>query len=591
MNAGYYIYNRLMPLTSPASAVLSCLLLLPLLGQETPLWTDEDALLLSRGGYRVEQGRVFEGGAAQPLSPEDLSYALEQARSKVRLKALMELDIILNRYGPGEKMSQEDVASVRRIGRENWSLWKRDTRELLKPYFSLRELQDMPSASAGVSSKPPAQEPAAAPPLPPSPPAGTVNPRPLGTAAPLPSLPPPVPLTPLGLLKQASGPGAPGVGAAGPPPAKDEPPPLPDEAALSAAVGETPSAPAPKTLSRSPAAVPEVLPAPAAPPVVVEASSSPAAPAPAPAGVEPAPAVPTQAPPPAAVDLDTQAFASFLATAPYGRDVKPLLSLILRHGREPERKTALGIVLEHLPHITLDSTRCGTSARHALLGGGAERRQVALNDSPLFLERRRLLAKDTVWLPDSPRYYSERAMPLPRAEALSREAASEREERTDRGLTRIYKDGSMRLRLSQEQLASELLAALLELDADLRGWEPGLHTRLRSDAARLRFLRAFAKDTGKPPELDRELRAGLREWIERPEDRIDLLLQLETPQEERPGLELTILEAGGILEGQTAQALRKALPAPKTEAPLIRTGSPGARDAWLAIEAAARSEQ
>ncbi|MEK7743926.1 MAG: hypothetical protein AAB578_06025, partial [Elusimicrobiota bacterium] len=312
--------------------------------------------------------------------------------------------------------------------------------------------------------------------------------------------------------------------------------------------------------------------------------------------VRPEPAAPAQLPaaaviPAQAVAVDSPAFASFLETAPYGRDVKPLLALLSLHAREPERGAALGVVLEHLPHITLDSTRCGTHARHALLDTGSQRRQVALNDLPLLVERRHLLAKTAAWLPDSPGYYSERALPPPRLDGLPREAPSEKEERTVRGLARIYKDGSMRLRLSQEQLASELLVALLGLDGRLRGWEEGLHTRLRAEAARFRFLRFYAKDTGKPPELDRELRAGLDEWIERPEDRIDLLLQMDASQAERAAFELTALESAGVLEEQAASALRKTLPAAKAEAPAVRTGSPAAREAWLATETAARSEQ
>ena len=388
-------------------------------------------------------------------------------------------------------------------------------------------------------------------------------------------MPPPFPLTPLGLARQAAP-------AATPSPAKDEPPPLPDEAALSAAVGETLPRPAA-------AAVPAAAAPPAAPaPVPVPITAAPVS------AVQSEPAaspIPSLAIPSETVALDTHAFASFLETAPYGRDAKPLLTLLALHAREPERTAALGIVLEHLPHITLDSTRCGARARHALLNTGPQRRQIALNDLPLLVERRHLLTKTAAWLPDSPQYYSDRAMPPPRLDALSREALCEKEERTDRGLTRIYKDGSMRLRLSQEQLASELLVALLDLEAGLRGWEPGLHVRLRSEAARFRFLRSYAKDTGNSPDLDRELRSGLREWIERPEDRIDLLLQLETSEAERAALELTILGTAGILEEQAALALRKTLPAPKTEAPAIRTGSPAAREAWLAIETAARREQ
>ncbi|MEK7656276.1 MAG: hypothetical protein AAB412_00830 [Elusimicrobiota bacterium] len=541
--------------------------------------TEEDAYFLSRGGYRVEQGRVFDKDSTQPLSQEDITFALEAARSKVRLKALMELNLVLNRYGPSEKLSPEDLASVRRICRENWGVWTRDTRETLKQYFSLRELQDMPSLTGGKAAAPTATGTAA--PAPSSQERG----RPPLAGGPAAPLPPPFPLTPLGLAQKAAP-------AAAPSSMKDEPPPLPDEAELSAAVGDAhPQAP-PQAPPAPPVQVPQA--APAAAPLAVQSEP---APVPAPPSAAPPAAVPSAAMPavpviPAqAVAVDSQAFASFLETAPYGRDVKPLLALLSLHAREPERGTALGVVLGQLPHITLDSTRCGARTRHALLDAGEPRRQIALNDLPLLVERRHLLAKTAAWLPDSPRYYSDRAMPPPRLDALPREAPSEKEERTDRGLTRIYKDGSMRLRLSQEQLASELLVALLDLDGILRGWEPGLHTRLRSEAARFRFLRSYAKDTGKSPELDRELRAGLGEWIERPEDRIDLLLQLDASEAERAALELTALESAGVLEEQAASAFRKTLPASKAEAPAVRTGSPAAREAWLATESAARSEQ
>ncbi len=171
IEGGYYIYNTLMLGAALAAILLSGPIPPPALGQEPSPLTEEDAYFLSKGGYCVEQGRVFDKDSAEPLSQEDLSFALEQARSKVRLKALMELNLVLNRYGPSEKISPEDLASVRRISRENWGVWTRETRETLKQYFSLRELQDMPSLTGGKAAAPTAPGTAAT--QPPSPQPGS----------------------------------------------------------------------------------------------------------------------------------------------------------------------------------------------------------------------------------------------------------------------------------------------------------------------------------------------------------------------------------------------------------------------------------
>ncbi|MBI5245188.1 MAG: hypothetical protein HY922_16115 [Elusimicrobia bacterium] len=551
-----------------------------------------DFLLLTQSGYRIEDSRIYSSSSTEPVGRVDLSYILENLRSRRRLKALLELEMIFNRNFNRELPSNEREA-VRRIAREHWALFPRSTREQMKPYFYLHELEQMsgemsigPAAQAAVPSAVAAQPTAVS----------TVSAPSISPFAAM------APLLPLGVAQQAKS-------------APAEPTPVP---AQPAAVLPTPAPgviepaavpPAPVPSPVQPAAAPPAsIPAPAIAPtsVPVEPAPAPVQPAavlpdPVPAPVQPAAAPAAPAPAFAAapqftyrepVSFSSEAFLAYIETAPYGRDVKPLLQLLAAYGRDPERRIALGLVQGLMPHIVLDSIQAGASAR-GVRAPAPGKLEIALNDGPVLLRRRKLFSTRTILLPDSPQFYRERGLAQRTQAAFVRENASESEADEDEGRTRIYRDGSRRLRLSQEQLAGELLAALLDADALLRGWKPDLHARLRSETARFRFYRALAKETEKEPALDRNLSAAYREWLERPEDFIDFMFQTWGLAQNK-AREIALLESAGVLSAPEAEKARKSIPknAPEgagvTE---IQVESPQVRQAWLEIDRLAREER
>jgi hypothetical protein len=180
----------------------------------------------------------------------------------------------------------------------------------------------------------------------------------------------------------------------------------------------------------------------------------------------------------------------------------------------------------------------------------------------------------------------------PALDAISRDTAPEREFTEEEGTVAAYKDGSLRLRLSPEQLAGELLSALLDADARLKGWPSDIHLRLRSSAARNRFWRAYAKDQGRQPLLDPETRTAYEEWRERPEDWADLFFQT---MERDPAMELRLLESAGLLSSEETSVALERLPkekaAPQEGVKELQVSGPQARESWLETERLARESQ
>jgi hypothetical protein len=219
--------------------------------------------------------------------------------------------------------------------------------------------------------------------------------------------------------------------------------------------------------------------------------------------------------------------------------------------------------------------------------------QIALNDGPVILRVRKFLGAKSIRLPDSPQFYRDRGMPQPKEAAFPRESASESEADEDGCRVRIYRDGSRRLRLPQEQLSGELLAALLDADSILRGWKQDVHSLLRSETARFRFHRALAKDAGKEPALDRDMSASYKEWLDRPEDFTDFILQTWGAGQDK-AREISLLTATGLLSPAEAVQARSGIPKPGqpgagvTELPIE---SPRTREAWLETDRLGRAER
>jgi hypothetical protein len=581
--------------------------------------SDTDFLLLTRAGYSLNaDGHVFAKGSEEPMAESDFQFELEELRSKQRLKALLKMNLILTKDNYSGAVSSDDREALRAIGKENWPLLSKHSREQLQAYFSKQETYEMDQRLPKVPEFVQGQLP-----LPPEPKLGEpVSISPQEPADPLRS--PEKLLLPLGVRE--SGPEAPSPAVrsgeelvvapspepqapALPPVAPDEPPapePPPPPASDQSVLGTVPPI-APATAA-APAQAPPVIPEPelpfrtepALPPPVQTAPASapltlaqaPTAAAPPPKPAAPAPPPEQAAPPPPAQrphvaypPFDPAAFNAFLENAPYGRDVKPLLKFLAENTQDPERRIALGVAMAAAPHIVLDSVKAGSHGRYALsrLPGREERDQVALNDGPVVLEARRLLRKNEVFkLPDSASYYAEQGLPFPSLKAIRRETPSESEEDEDWGRARVYSDGSMRLRISQEQLAGALLHALFELDAQRRGWDDVLRVEFRASAAEFRLYRTLEVQKRQRPRLDRELEAQYREWFERPEDYVDFMVSCVAAQGGQT--DVAILSEAGLAPdlkpSGEAQWVPTILPKP----------DPEAFAAWQDMEKAARSE-
>lgn len=654
----------------------------------------KDLGLLESSGYRFEEdGRLFEPGVKSPVINTDYYYILEDLRSHSRLKALLELNLVLSRSDYGRRLSAEDRKEIRRIGKESWWLLSKRTRKQVGKQFSETEIWKLDRSLTKSPAAPPyegapislAKLPDGVP-FPVDAPLRTlIGPMPpvyLGAAprnlnpdvfAPIPDPDHPLPLrkkrkkpapirrrlkvsSRLGAhsgasrsyegRRQVSGqetwlamlPLSPmrAMVPAAPPPAAI---PLARQGIMKPKTRgfvSLPEAPIDTESFKKPdlhsglsraarAAAPPLLAAPAAsavpaaPPtlpsdeeIVLEAPSvgpvkkSPAPPsAPTPQSATPttastaseaalprvnarSPAARPKTRRPRIVKFNTRKFGEFLASAPYGKAEKSLLRFLADHTREPERSQALGLVTLFMPHIIIDSQKAGAHA-HYSIGQVPDSRQIqiALHDGPVLIETGALFKKNRLhFLPDSAEYYAGIGVSPPTLQALSRERPPEKEEDRRAGRIRLYQDGSMRLHRSGEQLAGALLRSLMMLDGAIRGWtDDPFHMELRAITAEFRFYRTLHKETGKEPVLDREARALYEEWLDRPEDFLDIMVQNIAGRRLRH--EISVLKRSGALpkgavvrpfEIQESPLL---IPAPESEA----------LKAWLEAERRIRGDQ
>ncbi|MEE8425596.1 MAG: hypothetical protein V3S11_07185, partial [Elusimicrobiota bacterium] len=101
----------------------------------------KDLGLLESSGYRFEEdGRLFEPGSKSAVNNTDYYYILEDLRSRNRLRALLELNLVLSRSDYGRRLSAEDRREIRRIGLESWWLLSKRTRKQIKKHFSETEI-------------------------------------------------------------------------------------------------------------------------------------------------------------------------------------------------------------------------------------------------------------------------------------------------------------------------------------------------------------------------------------------------------------------------------------------------------------------
>ncbi|TPW19941.1 MAG: hypothetical protein FD126_2180, partial [Elusimicrobia bacterium] len=239
-----------------------------------------------------------------------------------------------------------------------------------------------------------------------------------------------------------------------------------------------------------------------------------------------APAPPTALP--TYLPVTPDAFSGFLSQAPYGREEKALLAMISANLPEPDRTRALGVLMQRLPHVVLDSRRAGTESRVSVtvtaVPGQPLRETVALHDGPVFRSADAFLKADQMWLlPDDPSFYTSRGLTVPAAGAFSRESASAGEQATKWGRARVYPDGSKRLSRSETVLAGALARGLLLLDARVRMPGDMVGAELAARVGEFRLYHALEKAMDNDPPLDKETMALYVEWRDRPMDFVDTM--------------------------------------------------------------------
>ncbi|HVE13034.1 MAG TPA: hypothetical protein VNI01_06540 [Elusimicrobiota bacterium] len=549
-----------------------------------------DLTLLQQAGYRFDDaGLLYGPDSPQPMSATDFAFTIEDLRSRKKLQALLRINLILNRYEfKKKKVPAAERQELKGIASENWELLSKSTRRDLKYLFTNEELfkldlrlkgLEMPTPPAAFerTAKAPVLEPAkgwteaAHPPVFPG--LSPLDPIPPSLLSAFLSRPPvegEAPASPI--VARASG-----AAVTGTPP----PPPSMEEKALPPPWGFRIQAPAPPPVASSRgfdetvARVRPVLHGPPPPPAVKPPASRPQ-----PVSIVSLPGQPNAEYP----AFDAKAFAAFLAAAPYGKDVKALLELVAAHGRDPERRVALGALQWIAPHVLVDSQRAGNlPAAYARVPDEPNRLQLAIGDGAVLTKTRGLFGGGRDFLlPDSPDFYKQRGLPPLAWKSADRTAPSDREEDNAYGRARVYSDGSRRTLPSSEQLAGVLLKELLRLDASLRGWDADPYrTELRITAAQMRFYADFEKDTQHLVRLDKETLARRKAWIDRPEEHEDFILQALSARRVgwvsrtsgSPRDEVAALADAGVVSAESARRAAESLVPTKEE--------PGALDSWI----------
>ncbi len=106
----------------------------------TPL----DALsreLLEETGYVIRpDGKIWDNIADNAVRFDEMSYLLSRLAGARRLKALLELNLILNRSEGEKKLTDAERETVRKLLRKHWAVFGVGTRKDFRSYFSVKEL-------------------------------------------------------------------------------------------------------------------------------------------------------------------------------------------------------------------------------------------------------------------------------------------------------------------------------------------------------------------------------------------------------------------------------------------------------------------
>jgi len=491
--------------------------------------SDAQTQLLLQNKYQIrEDGTVLAADGSQPMARGDMPYVIQRLESGQRLKALLQIDLILSRSEGEKSLTAEERESIRKIVRESWRLFSLKTRRSFRSYFSLQELERMdlvPLPKADLDEPELKDQ------------EGIVGPASAASSAPAAVAVPVVVAPPVAATPAAAPPSAPAAVAV---PTVVAPPAL----ATPAASAPAPALAAPTVVAPPVAAVPAVLPPPAAAP----AAATPAVAAPAPAApaavVAPVVAAPAAVTPPAAsapvaaapapaapgsepvlVEVTAAAFEKFLAEAPYGREAKALLRLISEN-TSFARNRVLNDVMAALPQILIDPDRAGERTYSRLISGSDGTFTIALNNGVVLMEKSKLFfGTTTTLLPRSAKTYAEAGLPAPALQALQGEAVPQKQESGPWGDTAVYADGSRRAALTPEAQAGALLAELVRLDSRLRAWDASPYaTEVAARTAQWLFYDALASSRRSDAFLDPLTRRSYRQWLQEPAAYHDELL-------------------------------------------------------------------
>jgi hypothetical protein len=108
----------------------------------TPLDDLSRELLIETGYVIREDGKVWDKIADSAVRLDEMSYLLSRLAGARRLKALLELNLILNRSEGEKKLTDAERETVRKLLRKHWAVFGVGTRKDFRSHFSVKELTE-----------------------------------------------------------------------------------------------------------------------------------------------------------------------------------------------------------------------------------------------------------------------------------------------------------------------------------------------------------------------------------------------------------------------------------------------------------------
>ena len=204
-----------------------------------------------------------------------------------------------------------------------------------------------------------------------------------------------------------------------------------------------------------------------------------------------------------------------------------MLRLIAQYALPFARRRVLNDLMTRFPPIAVDASRAGDHAYSRLIIGPDTAASVAVTGGAILHEQRKfLLGGSVMLLPRSSGTYAAAGLPAPGLQALQAEAAPVKTQNGAWGQASLYADGSQSVAFSVEAEAGYLLAELMRFDARLRGWDGSAYAveTVARDAQWL-FYDALIADRRTDAFLDPQTRGSYRQWLDRPAEYNDELLQ------------------------------------------------------------------